>query len=126
MGLLNTPISEPCREILQYQPLSLPASWTKQIDRCLAALVVKLADEFQVHGAALYAKHVEQSQQGFVAGFLRLIIFTAHEISGGVHDGTLAGRLDKGRPSKKKRCPDSEPNSVQKNLGFITARAEDV
>jgi hypothetical protein len=43
------------------------------MNRRLAALVVKFADEFQVHRAAFYARHVEQSQQGFVAGFLWLI-----------------------------------------------------
>jgi hypothetical protein len=88
--------------LLQFQPLALSAARAKQINRRLAKLIVKFGDEFKVRGAAFYAGHVKQRQQCFVAGFLRLIIFPAHEISGGIHGHSLKQSTDNRRPSHQR------------------------
>lgn len=71
---------------------------TDQKDLHFAAVLVVLADEFDFDGAAADAADFKFAERAVARRLARLIIFPAHEKSGGIHAHSLPNRMDNGCP----------------------------
>jgi hypothetical protein len=66
----------------------------------LAAFLVKLTDDFQIHRVAFDAGYIKQRTNGFIPGLLWLVILTAHESAGCVHAAKLSDAPDNACPTE--------------------------